>query len=111
MDFQTGCIIIIIVISVAAFIYNFVKMGRERQIENIKEWLIFACLEAQKLLGSKTGQVKLRYVYDLFVSKYKFMSYIIPFETFSDWVDESLVNVRNMINTNEAVRKMVEGGE
>ena len=111
MDFQTICILIIIAIGAGAAIYNFIKLGRERQIENIKEWLVFACLEAEKLLGSKTGQVKLRYVYDLFVSKYKFMSYIVTFETFSEWVDESLVNVRNMIETNDAVRKIVKGGE
>ena len=59
MDFQTICILIIIAIGAGAAIYNFIKLGRERQIENIKEWLVFACLEAEKLLGSKTGQVKL----------------------------------------------------
>ena len=36
MDFQTICILIIVAIGAAAFIYNFIKLGRERQIENIK---------------------------------------------------------------------------
>lgn len=109
MDIQTILILIIIGIAIAISVYKFMKLGKEQQIENIKQWLVFACLEAEKMLGGKTGQVKLRYVYDLFVSKYKFISCLIPFDTFSKWVDDSLIDMRNMISTNEAIRKIVEG--
>lgn len=109
MDIQTILILIIIGMVIAISVYKFMKLSKEQQIENIKQWLIFACLEAEKMLGSKTGQVKLRYVYDLFVSKYKFISCLIPFDTFSKWVDGSLIDMRNMISTNEAIRKIVEG--
>lgn len=108
MDIQTILILIIIGIAIAISVYKFIKLSKEQQIENIKQWLVFACLEAEKTLGGKTGQVKLRYVYDLFVSKFKFVSYLIPFKTFSEWVDDSLVNMKLMISTNEAVRKLVE---
>ena len=109
MDIQTILILIIIGMVIAISVYKFMKLSKEQQIENIKQWLVFACLEAEKMLGSKTGQVKLRYVYDLFVSKYKFISCLIPFDTFSKWVDDSLIDMRNMISTNEAIRKIVEG--
>ena len=109
MDIQTILILIIIGMAIAISVYKFMKLSKEQQIENIKQWLVFACLEAEKMLGGKTGQVKLRYVYDLFVSKYKFISCLIPFDTFSKWVDDSLIDMRNMISTNEAIRKIVEG--
>lgn len=109
MDVQTILISFIISIAVIYAVYRFISLSKERQVENIKQWLIFACLEAEKMLGSKTGKVKLRYVYDLFVSKYKFISCLIPFDTFSKWVDDSLIDMRNMISTNEAIRKIIEG--
>ena len=111
MDISTVLILIAIGIAAASAIYKFVKLGKERQVENIKQWLVFACLEAEKSLGSKTGQIKLRYVYDLFVSKFKFVSYLVPFEVFSKWVDDSLVDMKNIINTNDAVKKIVEEGD
>lgn len=109
MDVQTILISFIISIAVIYAVYKFISLSKERQVENVKQWLIFACLEAEKMLGSKTGKVKLRYVYDLFVSKYKFISCLIPFDIFSKWVDDSLIDMRNMINTNKAIKKIVEG--
>lgn len=110
MDIQTILILIIIGIAIAISVYKFMKLSKEQQIENIKQWLVFACLEAEKTLGGKTGQVKLRYVYNLFVSKFKLISYLISFETFSSWVDDSLVNMKLMISTNEAIKNLVEKG-
>ena len=34
---------------------------------------------------------------------------IIPFETFSGWVDEALEEMRKMLENNQAVRQIVEG--
>ena len=93
------------------FISHFLKLSKEKQLDNIKEWLVYACLEAEKMLGEKTGKVKLRYVYDLFVGKYKFISVILPFETFSMLVDEALEQMRELIDTNDAVKKYVVGEE
>ena len=109
MDYYTIIIIAIVVIGLVAAAYNFFKLTKEQQIENIKEWLLVACLEAEKVLGSKTGRIKLRYVYDLFVSKFRFMSYFINFEQFSLLVDESLDTMRDLIESNEAVKAIVEG--
>ena len=110
MDFQKIALASIVIIPVGFVIYNFFTQTKEQQLANIKEWLLYACIEAEKQLGSKTGKVKLRYVYDLFISKYRLISMIVSFETFSLWVDEALAQVRNLIETNSAVENYV-GGE
>ncbi len=102
-------ILTIIVLSLIGAIYNFVNLTKEQQMENIKEWLLLACLEAEKALGSKTGRIKLRYVYDLFVARFKFASYFISFEQFSLMVDEALDTMRDLIESNEVVKAIVEG--
>ena len=81
----------------------FLKLSKEKQIEMIKQWLILAVVEAEKKLGEKTGQLKLRYVYDLFIKRFKFMSKIITFEQFSVLVDEALEAMRLMIQNNPNV--------
>ena len=64
---------------------------------------------AEKKLGEKTGQLKLRYVYDLFIKRFKFMSKLITFEQFSALVDEALEIMRHMIQTNIAVANYIGG--
>jgi hypothetical protein len=69
----------------------------------IKQWLILAVVEAEKKLGEKTGQLKLRYVYDLFIKRFKFASKLITFEMFSALVDEALEAMRHLIETNQSI--------
>ena len=85
-----------LVIFGAGAIYQFVKLGKETQIEKVREWLIFATVEAEKALGAKTGQIKLRYVYDMFIHKFKFVALVVTFDEFSELVDEALEKVRNL---------------
>jgi LPS O-antigen subunit length determinant protein (WzzB/FepE family) len=100
-------IIGIVGIAMAA-IYYFIKLGKEKQLEIVKEWLLYACIEAEKALGSNTGRVKLRYVYNLFISKFKYLSLIISFEQFSMLVDESLETMREMISSNKSIKDYVD---
>lgn len=81
----------------------FLKLSKEKQIEMIKQWLIFIVIEAEKELGGGTGAVKLRFVYDKFIKRFKFLSKIISFETFSALVDEALETMRFMIQNNPHV--------
>lgn len=89
-------------------VWQFIKLGKEAQIDKVREWLIFATIEAEKALGSKTGQVKLRYCYDMFVDKFKFVALLITFDEFSELVDEALDSVRHMLNTNEKLQEYIE---
>lgn len=90
---------------------KFLKLPNSKQIEALKQWLIYACMEAEKILGSKTGLLKLRYVYDLFVGKFPWLAQIITFEYFSSLVDEALETVRKQLESNTAIKNLVKGAE
>ena len=49
---------VIAFITVAAV--KFMSLPTEKQIANVKEWLKYAVIEAERELGSKTGACKLR---------------------------------------------------
>lgn len=73
----------------------------------VKEWLLHAVIEAEKELGDKTGQLKLRQVYDWFILQFPVLASILPFSVFSAWVDEALVAMRNLLDKNSQIRKYV----
>lgn len=73
------------------------------KITNIKQWLKYAVVEAEKFLGGKTGQLKLRYVYDLAVKQFPWIVTFITFEVFSGWVDEALEWMKDQIQQNKAI--------
>lgn len=103
--------IIMVVCAIAYCIYEFYNLGKEKQIEMVKEWLLLAVLEAEKALGSGTGQVKLRFVYDLFIDKFKYLSLVISFEQFSMLVDDALDVMRDMISNNKQVEQYVNSNQ
>lgn len=78
-----------------------------------KNWLVWAVAEAEAMLGSKTGQLKLRYVYDMAVIRFPIMSKILPFGMFSKLVDAALAVMNDMIANNtsiaEAITNQIEG--
>lgn len=89
-------------------IYNFIKMPKADQFEAVKEWLLWAVAEAEKLYGSGTGVLKLRYVYDLFLSRFKELEYFITFDEFSKMVDDSLIGFKDLLEKNEKINNYVE---
>lgn len=79
------------------------------QRKNIKEWLLYAVIEAEKELGSKTGKIKLRQVFDCFIVKFPIFSKFISFNAFSNLVDIALDEMKKLIKTNEQCKNYVEG--
>lgn len=90
-------------------VYVFVKKPTSAQIQCIKEWLLYAVTEAEKELGSGTGQLKLRYVYNMFIERFDYLADIITFDMVSGLVDEALDKMREMLSTNKAVQDYVAG--
>ena len=88
-------------------IRKFTSMPTARQIEKMKEWLLYAVVAAEKELGSGTGQIKLRYVYDMFISRFGWVAKVIPFPTFSAFVDEALDKMRDMLADNDKLKAYV----
>ena len=90
------------------FAVKFSKEPTERKITMIKEWLLFAVIQAEKELGGGTGQVKLRYVWDMFIKTFPALAPVISFELFSKLVDEALDQMRHLLETNCDVLYYVE---
>ena len=94
-------LISVLVIGVVLFIINFIKIGREKQLKMISEWLLLAVVQAEKELGGGTGKIKLRYVYDMFIAKFKVTAMLISFDQFSIMVDSALDKMKDMLSNNE----------
>ena len=99
------------VILAAIVVYRFFGMPTDKQVAKIKEWLIWACIEAEKALQSGTGQLKLRQVYDMFcaVPAFSWVAKVISFDVFSEWVSDALITVKEMLVNNEALSTYVYG--
>lgn len=106
MDYVIIIIVSAILISVLGF--GFIKLGKEKQIKIISEWLLLAVIKAEKELGGGTGQVKLRFVYDLFLDKFKFAAMFISFTQFSGLVDMALITMKELITNNNQVKEYIE---
>jgi hypothetical protein len=83
-------------------------MPTAQQLESLKEWLLFAVVSAEKEFGSGTGQIKLRYVYDKFVTKFPWLSKVISFSTFSTFVDEALDKMKDILADNKKLKDYIE---
>ena len=67
-----------------------------------------AVAEAERCLGSETGQIKLSVVYSTFVKTFPWLAKIISFDLFADLVDEALENLSEILQgdvTKENVEK------
>ena len=104
----------IIILTIAALaevgyaIYIFLSAPTTEQLSKVKEWLLYAVTEAEKELGGGTGQIKLRYVYDMFINQFPFLVEKITFEAFSILVDEVLEKFRTLLDQNENIKTYVE---
>lgn len=108
MEYEIILPIVFLVITgisgLAIFLFN---LDKNKRIEVLKEWLLLAVVQAEKELGGGTGQVKLRYVYNLFIEKFTWLSRILSFDVFSMLVDESLDKMRAMLESNEELQNYI----
>lgn len=103
---NTTYIIIAALVAVFLVVLTIYLMG-------FKNWLVWAVSEAEKVLGSGTGQLKLRLVYDMAVARFPIVAKLIPFKLFSNMVDAALKIMTEMIKNNasiaEAITNQIEG--
>lgn len=93
--------VIILIIIAAYLIIN--------QRLKVIEYLIAAVTEAEKELGEKTGQLKLRRVYGWFIKQFPIIASIVPFPVFSGWVDIALDTMKEWLGNNQQVQTYVRG--
>ena len=89
------------------YVKKFASMPTPAQIARVKSWLLFAVIEAERIYKSGTGALKLRYTYDLFVSRFGSLASMVTFEMFSKWVDEVLQEMRHILETNKDIEAYV----
>ena len=102
--------VIIVLTGIITFV-RFNKKSAQEQINQVKEWLLYAVMAAEKELGSGTGAIKLRFVYDMFVTKFPLMVALIPFSTFSEFVDEALDKFKDLLATSPQLQLYVQQQE
>lgn len=104
-------IVMLIAAAIAAgvAIVKFLNLPSEKQIEKIKKCLLGWVIDAERDLGSGTGKVKLSTVYGIFVTAFPFLKNFISFEVFSDWVDDALDEMREMLKSNKNLKEIIEG--
>lgn len=89
-------------------VYEFFKLEKSKRLNMVREWLLLAVVKAEKQLGGGVGQIKLRFVYDMFIDKFKFLSMLISFNQFSSMVDEALDQMKEMLLTNQQLKEYIE---
>ena len=99
----------IVLIGAGYSVYVFIKKPSTEQLKSLKEWMLWAVTKAEKELGSGTGKLKLRYVYDMFITKFPWLRNTISFEIVSMMIDDALEEMRIMLERNKAVKDFVSG--
>lgn len=101
MDYYNILVWAILAIGGAIAAFKFYKLGKQQQLDKIKEWLLLAVLQAEKELGSVSGQIKLLYVYNRFVDKFKIVSCIMTFDMFKALVDDAIKDMKELIEESQ----------
>lgn len=78
------------------------------QKKRIKEWMLWAVSKAEIYLGTGTGKIKLRFVYDMFISRFKIISIFITFDRFSKLVDVALDNLKEFMDKDTDVESLIQ---
>lgn len=98
----------IAVVSVVSIkVYNWLKKPNNEQLEQVRQWLIYAVAKAEKELGSGTGELKLRYVYNMFIAKFPAIALFISFETFAEMVNKALEELEGLIAENSNIKDLI----
>lgn len=93
------------------FIKKFIDAPSSAKIEMVKNWLLYATAQAEQEMGAGTGRLKLAKVYDMFVEKFPQIASVLRYEKFCELVDETLVTLRHLLETNVNIQEFISFGE
>jgi hypothetical protein len=102
-------IMVVVVADLVVAVWKWHNQSSETKQAQIKGWLLQAVTLAEQKYGSGTGQLKLSVVYDQFCERVPWLAKILSFETFSEYVDEALTEMRALLKENAAVASIVSG--
>ena len=96
-------------VGIVVYVHKFVNLPSNSQLVKVKQWLLFAVIEAEKQYQGGTGALKLRAVYNQFCQVFPSLVPVISFEIFSELVDEALEQMKHLLETNLDIAYYVEG--
>ena len=101
--------LIALAVAIGIAIRTFIKLPTSAPKEKVRKCLLAWVIQAERELGGGTGKVKLSTVYGTFVTAFPILKNFISFETFSEWVDDALDEMRKLLEQNENLKQVVEG--
>ena len=103
-------LIAVIVFSLAAiYLADTMHKPKEEQKEELKNWLRWLVWQAEDYFGSKTGQLKLAYVYNLAVKQFPWIADIMTYEEFDEkYVKEALKWLEEQLSKNPNIKALLE---
>ena len=95
---------------IVVYLNRFIVLPSGEQLNKVKQWLLYAVIEAEKQYQGGTGALKLRAVYNEFCKVFPSLVPIVSFAVFSELVDEALEQMRHLLETNMDITYYVERG-
>lgn len=87
---------------------RFFSLEKEERYKQIRGWLLQAVLIAEKQFGSKTGRLKLSTVYSEFCKQIPWLARVVSYENFSGYVDDALLEMKELLESNSSINSFVE---
>lgn len=94
--------ILVLAVKTLPLVYELITSPKK-----VKEWLLYAVIEAEKEFGSGTGKLKLRSVYDAFIIRFPKLAALISFNSFSKLVDIVLKEMEKLLYSNVKVEDYI----
>ena len=102
-------VILLFILLLVNIIFKLKLLPTKERNALIRSWLLEACLDAEKNLGSKRGQEKLNYVYDLFIVQFPLIRKFITQKQFNALVDNALNLLQLYLTNNELTENLKKG--
>ena len=99
--------IVLVVLTVIVF----VKKPTDDEIQGFQEWLKGQVTEAEKALGSGTGELKLRVVYNAAITKFPWVATYLTFNQFNNLVNIALDWMQKQMDENIAIKDYIKNKE
>ncbi len=109
---KNSVIAIGVILAIGYKVYEFIKLPKDKQSEQIEEWLFWALFESELAFGGGgTGELKMRYVYDLFILAFPKIAESMPFAEFKSIAEDILPEAKAYWQDTDKLRNMLKEEE
>lgn len=103
-------VLIVASMGVGFMAYKWISQPTSKQKEQIKAVLLQLVVTSEKKFGSKTGKIKFSFVYAELIKLLPYLKFV-PLAVIEDLIEESLVTMRKLLESNVELKKIVEGSD